>query len=82
MRLTKKEIKEFQEITSTYTEMWRKIRKLEDKIRQFNEEKQELIDKLYKNRDREKYYSKRLIKKYGQGQLNLETMEYEIKEEV
>ena len=79
MILEDKDLKEVQSLVNNYSSVHKEIEILEESINSFKEKQDRLISELEDLRSKEQAFYKHLNSKYGEGSINVNTFEYELK---
>ena len=78
MKLQENEIKQFFDIVNDYQRVWEEIANAEEQIKILLSKQKQLKEDLEDNRKKEKTFTESILRKYGKGKFNLETLEYEL----
>ena len=76
VNLEKKEIEKANQIISTYQKLEGNLTDIQKKLEDLDKQKTKLLQELDKTRSEETKFFTNLSKKYGEGKLDLYTMEY------
>ncbi len=82
MRITENEIEEVLKFSNEYVSLHSQIGKIESEIRELENKASNLIARLEECRDEEKTFMDALSKKYGEGKINLSTLNWETKNDI
>ena len=78
MQLTKKELQKVHGMVGAYKEKYAEITNLEKTLKVLNNTRSQIKETLDDIRKEENQFGEYLIEKYGKGQFNIQTFEYEL----
>lgn len=76
MKLEKKELDEMKNIVTSYSILQNEFEKAQKQLEEISKKKDHLLKRLDYTHDEELAFYQKLNKKYGEGKLDLNTLEY------